>query len=430
MAETESVPMDESAGIPTEELPPSPVFTIPVLQLVKTAQSQHGARYSDYQRYRRYCFSRLRRLYKSLKFLHGRGKYVKRSIDAAIVTDVRFLHIPLYSAERAWGYAMELKAVTSGPDLAQKRTHLIRRMTKAVKWAELFASLCLAKADTKTALEAEAYASYMWGNLLMEKETDWDMALSKFQRVSALYNELGKVGEVSHQVQCRQRVEEMEPSIRYCKYKMGQADIREGGAVLQEITGGEANPAFDLLQSKLEAVMKEARSAQAVDLTELAWMGRKIPLYSTKTRLHILKAQEQEGTLASVPRGERQLGIYDKIFVAYQDAKRQIRDDVVTAGGAEDVKEELVGLEKAVASLLLQRTMERNLLLLAQARARLERQQQQPQLAQQQGPGAGSKEDKGEKPAKPEDLVRLYDTLIQVGGDTTRTACQQQETGR
>nr|XP_027100908.1 signal recognition particle subunit SRP68-like [Coffea arabica] len=80
----------------------SPRFSINVLQLLKSAQMQHGLRFGDYARYRRYCTARLRRLYKSLKFTHGRGKYSKRAITASMVTEVRYLHVVLYTAERAW----------------------------------------------------------------------------------------------------------------------------------------------------------------------------------------------------------------------------------------------------------------------------------------------------------------------------------------
>nr|GEV08541.1 hypothetical protein [Tanacetum cinerariifolium] len=45
--------------------------------------------FCDYTRYRRYCSPRLRRLYKSLKFTHGRGDYVKKSITTSTVTKVR-----------------------------------------------------------------------------------------------------------------------------------------------------------------------------------------------------------------------------------------------------------------------------------------------------------------------------------------------------
>ncbi|GJT25111.1 probable disease resistance protein, partial [Tanacetum coccineum] len=46
--------------------------------------------FRDYTRYRRYCNTRLRRLYKSLKFMHGRGDYVKKSITTSTVTKVRY----------------------------------------------------------------------------------------------------------------------------------------------------------------------------------------------------------------------------------------------------------------------------------------------------------------------------------------------------
>lgn len=42
--------------------------------------------------YRRYCTARLRRLYKSLKFTHGRGKYTKRAITPTTVTEVRCVY--------------------------------------------------------------------------------------------------------------------------------------------------------------------------------------------------------------------------------------------------------------------------------------------------------------------------------------------------
>ncbi|CAI5987420.1 unnamed protein product [Closterium sp. NIES-65] len=115
-------------------------------------------------------------------------------------------------------------------------------------------------------------------------------------------------------------------------------------------------------------------------------------------------------------------------------AEGEEKDEKVAAGGAEDVKEQLAALERAVSCLVLQRTIDRNLLLVAGAKARLERQQQQQGGAQggQQGQGKGAggggegkkgKREKGreekerEKPARPEDLIRLYDTLLQNASD-------------
>lgn len=161
--------------------PDNPRFSVNVLQLLKSAQMQHGLRHGDYTRYRRYCTARLRRLYKSLKFTHGRGKYTKRAITQSTVSEVRFLHVVLYTAERAWSHAMEKRQLPDGPN-ARQRIYLIGRLRKAVKWATLFAQLCASKGDSRTSLEAEAYASYMTGNLLFEQDRNWDTALLNFKR--------------------------------------------------------------------------------------------------------------------------------------------------------------------------------------------------------------------------------------------------------
>jgi len=62
------------------------------------------------------------------------------------------------------------------------------------------------------------------------------------------------------------------------------------------------------------------------------------------------------------------------------------------------VKDDLNGLDKAVSAVLGQRTIERNQLLVTVAKSKLTRQH----------------DDKNEKVTKPEELVRLYDLLLQV----------------
>lgn len=69
-----------------------------------------------------------------------------------------------------------------------------------------------------------------------------------------------------------------------------------------------------------------------------------------------------------------------------------------SAGNAENAKDELNGLDKAVSAVLGQRTIERNQLLVKIAKGKFTKQ----------------KGDKGEKTTKPEELVRLYDLLLQV----------------
>ncbi|KAJ9163958.1 hypothetical protein P3X46_023578 [Hevea brasiliensis] len=379
----------------------NPRYSVNVLQLLKSAQMQHGLRHGDYARYRRYCTARLRRLYKSLKFTHGRGKYTRRAITESTVTEVRFLHLVLYSAERAWSHAMEKRQLPDGPN-GRQRIYLIGRLRKAVKWADQFSRLCAAKGDSRTSLEAEAYAAYMNGNLLFEQDRNWDTALKNFISARAVYEELGKYGGLENQLLCRERVEELEPSIRYCRHKIGGSNLQTSD-LLQ--IGEMEGPALDLFKTKLEAVMAEARSQQAASLTEFHWLGHKFPISNAKTRVAILKAQELEKdlhgpTTDSLP-AEKKLVIFDKIFTAYHEARSSIRSDLVSAGNADSVKDDLSGLDKAVSAVLGQRTIERNQLLVTIAKSKLTRRC----------------DDKNEKVAKPEELVRLYDLLLQNTSD-------------
>ncbi|MCD9561385.1 hypothetical protein HAX54_020488, partial [Datura stramonium] len=398
--ETSAMEIYDQSSIPSDQIT-NPKFSVNVLQLLKSAQMQHGLRFGDYTRYRRYCTARLRRLYKSLKFTHGRLKYTKRPISVTTVTEVRFLHLVLYTAERAWSHAMEKKTLPDGPN-ARQRCYLIGRLRKAVKWASLFQELCSIKGDSRTSLEAEAYAAYMKGSLLFEQDQNWDVALKCFKSARAVYEELGKYGDLDNQVLCRERVEELEPSIRYCLHKIGESNLQTSELVsIGEMEG----PALDLFKAKLEAAMAEARSQQAASMTEFHWLGNRFPISNAKTRVSILKAQELEkdirGSAADSLPAEKKLVLYDKIFAAYHEARSCIRNDLVTAANSENVKDELSGLDKAIGAILGQRTIERNQLLVKIAKSKLNK----------------VRDDKNEKVTKPEELVRLYDLLLQNTAD-------------
>jgi signal recognition particle subunit SRP68 len=66
--------------------------------------------------------------------------------------------------------------------------------------------------------------------------------------IRSVYEELGKYGDGENQVLCRQRVEELDPSIRYCKHRMG--DVIEESGLLD--LSNQDGPGLDLLQSKLQ----------------------------------------------------------------------------------------------------------------------------------------------------------------------------------
>ena len=63
-----------------------------------------------------------------------------------------------------------------------RRQHQIRRFSKAAYWAAELARLAAAKGDSRTHLEAEAYAAGLAGLALQCKGKDWATAVAKYQR--------------------------------------------------------------------------------------------------------------------------------------------------------------------------------------------------------------------------------------------------------
>lgn len=76
---------------------------------------------------------------------------------------------------------MEMRAQLEKEPVSYKRQHMIRRLAKAAQLAGQLSDLASKRCDDGTALETEAYALYMAGNLLFEKQ-QWDAALAKLAR--------------------------------------------------------------------------------------------------------------------------------------------------------------------------------------------------------------------------------------------------------
>ncbi len=61
-------------------------------------------------------------------------------------------------------------------------THPAAPRPQAVLWAGELSRFAAERCDARGALEAEAYACWMAGNLQLEREADWELGLAKFTR--------------------------------------------------------------------------------------------------------------------------------------------------------------------------------------------------------------------------------------------------------
>jgi len=253
-----------------------PELTLEILDIIKTAQSQHGLRHGDYARYRQYCSRRLHRLRKSVGFTHGKGRYAKRPLEPSSVRDMRHLMLPLFCAERAWAYAMQLKRENTEQE-PRPHYHLLARLAKATAWAEKLAALCAERTDQRTELEAKAYAAFMHGNLTLERE-DWGPALGSFKSCATICTELSRVSMAEQVHLYRQMVAEVEPSVRFCAYNLrrlggDEAAAEMDGADVEGLAGAEGTS--DILRSKLEQVLAETRAKQVrTEQVDLAFLTR------------------------------------------------------------------------------------------------------------------------------------------------------------
>ncbi|KAL0397206.1 UNVERIFIED_CONTAM: Signal recognition particle subunit SRP68 [Sesamum calycinum] len=301
----------------------NPKFSVNVLQLLKSAQMQHGLRFGDYTRYRRYCTARLRRLYKSLKFTHGRGKYTKRNITLSTVTEVSAASPDSWSIPNYSSSACRVSSFGSRMLLKKHGSHAMEKKTLA-RMAQIHAE-----------------------------------ELPHWQAKGAVGYPLSGVRAPSRAIQ----EQSLEKQIHH-------AD------------GTYALKCFKGARVRLSWLRLDLAGLHLTMDCSLHWLGHLDFLFQMHKdpAVSILKAQELEKDINgpgadSVP-AEKKLVIFDKIFAAYNEARSCIRND-------------------------LERTIERNQLLVRMAKSKLSK----------------VRDDKNEKVTKPEELVRLYDLLLQNTSD-------------
>lgn len=234
--------------------------------MVKEAQSQHGLKHGDYQRYRGYCSRRLRRIRKSLHFVQSSGSkyrsgtFLGKKVSNELVCNapktkkdpIRFLFIPLMEAERAWSYSMQLKQEANTEQ--RKRFHLVRRLKKAVASAKQLETLCNqepTKCDARTKLEAQAYLAFVEGTFYFETE-QWHKASEILKKAQTIYLKLIEaIGDEDAALPYKQRCDEIKPTLRYCAFNMGEQNI-EAKELINKLKDQALEVEDEMLSTKID----------------------------------------------------------------------------------------------------------------------------------------------------------------------------------
>uniref|UniRef100_A0A914UKZ0 Signal recognition particle subunit SRP68 n=1 Tax=Plectus sambesii TaxID=2011161 RepID=A0A914UKZ0_9BILA len=372
--------------------------TLSLLQLIKESQQQHGLRHGDYQRYRAYCARKIRRIRKSLHWTHAHksvpkhpAKFSAKKLTADVVTEIRFLQVAVFDAERCWSYAMQLKQEMGEDAASRKKFHMLSKLRKAVKHVTDLDSIArhCEKVDPPTKLEVQAYSAWINGCLHFELK-QWIKAMEFFRAAKTIYEKLADaVPNPQLSDLYRARCREMQPQLRYCEFNIGDE------TAITELMDMRLKIGDDgLMVGDLDKLIAETRAKTSQsDKADIVWGGQKLPIEQPKVKQLMESLRLFDQQLAQTNSHDDKTALYEKLLIECRDAIQAVRDeaktDVTKARGEDDSPQ---GPNLLIHSYLnyvrLSRTAERYLLMIEQSRAE-------------------------DKKAKAQDLIRLYDTVIQ-----------------
>uniref|UniRef100_A0A1A8E5I8 Signal recognition particle subunit SRP68 n=1 Tax=Nothobranchius kadleci TaxID=1051664 RepID=A0A1A8E5I8_NOTKA len=370
-----------------------------ILQIIKESQQQHGLRHGDYQRYRGYCSRRLRRLRKTLGFKMGnRHKFVGKKVTVEMLSDSRYLLVVLMEAERAWSYAMQLKQEANTEP--RKRFHLLARLRKAAKHSEKLEKLCESpRVDAKTKLEAQAYTAYLTGMVEFELQA-WKRAMEAFNKCKTIYEKLASAFTEDLALLYRQRVDEISPNIRYCAYNIGDQNAIND-LMQMRLTGGGGG----MMAEKLEALITQARTKQATTMSEVEWRGRTVPVKIDKARIFLLGLADNEAAIAQAANEETKEHLYESLLAECRDTIQAVREELKSeakqrersSDGESGKVSNLQYLHSYLTYIKLCTLVKRNESMADTLQAKLKE----------------TEADENKRGARPQDLIRLYDIILQ-----------------
>lgn len=341
---------------------------------------------------------------KAMGLVQGeKKKFNKKDVTETVLKDEKHLHIPLVTAERAWSYYMQLKFEANADP--RKKFHMINRLRKAKKYADQLDALCAesARVDARTKLETKAYQCWLTGTLYFETQK-WAEAQTMLTQAKTIYDSLSQaVGEEEGSL-FRNKMEEITPSLRYCAYNIGDTSAKED---LLSMRGGSGGV-------ELDSLISQTREQQAATLQDVEWRGRKMAVKQEKVRIFLLAYQESGGELERARGNDAKLAVYEDLLLQCKDAAQALREDLMEDPEFRTRQQQSSGkvgsqhfLYTYLQYIRHSITLSRNLVLLDTMRSQLE---------------GREKAVEGRKVVKPQDVVRMYENIVQSLGEVTGLA--------
>lgn len=135
---------------------------------------------------------------------------------------------------------------------------------------------------------------------------DFDNALTQLCVARSLLDELASQASTSRsQALAVAFADEIGPEIRYCAHELGNSKAYDVGAIVKEIASSHKNAlveGYDKLVAELSQESAGGAAAEREKLKPLIWEGEPVPIRNPELVDVLLKLQEAEEKLRSVPK--------------------------------------------------------------------------------------------------------------------------------
>lgn len=193
----------------------------------------------------------------------------------------------------------------------------------------------------------------MHGTLHFELQL-WEKANENLKKAQVIYEKLASALPEEEQLPYKQKVDEIAPSLRYCAYNIGE------------------DKAVDLLELRsqgilenFEALIAQKKEKTTLILQEINWFGLKVLIRHERVRLFLASIENLNDSIDRAEDAQAKIKIIEDMFIDLRDIISLVRDEVRT-----DNKEQVV--LSYLLSIRIERTVQRNLLLIQQTRRSIE----------------------------------------------------------
>ncbi|KAK6537520.1 hypothetical protein TWF694_011703 [Orbilia ellipsospora] len=316
----------------------------------------------DYNAYRALCSRRISKLRRNLygKNTSRSRKYVVKAAITPqnIAENVKYAHLLVYSAERAWAFAMYMKSDSGSSGLSgPTRSHIITRFNKAHRYASQLLSILQdpeSKASQNDILEARAYADSIAGAVAFEKK-QWEKALTHLSTARIIYLALSSAirGDTFKDILSSN----IDPTVRYSSYQLRLPRNQDIDTTSRQYFPKDEETLLSAVKALDADVLNEPQEVQDAEgvatsnvtstkptaVRSITWRTRTAPVEDADVALALGSVQAAEKNLELYldehkgDSGKSRADHFDEILAAWQesaDVTKKTIDDALNDGAS------------------------------------------------------------------------------------------------